>query len=176
VPTSPIARPAPELVSAGLAPYVAQASGDDVRSILEAQADEVPRRLRDLPEAKALLRYAPGKWSVKEVLGHLCDAERVYGYRMLRFARADATELPGFDEDRWVPQGRFDARPVADLVDEWRSIRLATRTLLDGLPADALDRGGVANGWRFTVRTIAWLAAGHTAHHLRILAARYGVG
>jgi uncharacterized damage-inducible protein DinB len=138
--------------------------------------DDVPRLLNDLPDARALHRYAPGKWSVKEVLGHLGDAERVYAYRMLRFARNDATPLPGFDEDRYVPAGQFDGRSMTSLVAEWQTIRRSTLALVDGLPTEALDRPGVASGWPFTVRTLVWLAAGHASHHLRILRERYGLG
>lgn len=175
-PTAPIARPSPSVVSSGLAPYLADVLGNDARAALAAQVDEVSRLLDGLPEARALHRYTPGKWSVKEVLGHLCDAERVYAYRMLRFARNDSTPLPGFDENCYVPAGQFDARSMSSLVAEWQAIRRSTLALVDGFPTDALDRSGVANGWPFTVRTLAWLAAGHTSHHLRVLRERYGLG
>ena len=131
--------------------------------------------LGTLSEARALHRYAPGKWSVKEVLGHLCDTERIYAYRALRFARNDATPLPGFEEDDYVPAGRFDARPLRDLLDEWQAVRSATLALYRGLDGDALLRRGVANGNLISVRAMAWLAAGHALHHLGVLRERYGV-
>jgi hypothetical protein len=154
--------------------YVARVSGDDVLSVLEAQRAEV-RRLAGLPEARALFRYAPGKWSVKEVVGHLTDAERIYGYRALRFARHDATSLPGFDEDAYVPAARFDRRALSDLVAEWDTVRAATLSLFRGLDDDALLRRGVANDHEISVRALAWVAAGHTLHHLGVLRERYGV-
>lgn len=176
MPGSParIPRPAPDEHAAEAGRYVACVPGDDALVPLLAQVEAATRRLASLPEARALHRYAPGKWSVKEVVGHLADTERVYAYRALRFARADATPLPGFDEDLWVPKGRFDARPLEDLLAEWAAVRAATVALLRGLPPEALARRGVANGNEVSVRALAWLAAGHAEHHLRVLAERYG--
>lgn len=154
--------------------YIARVPGDDALAVLEAQRASV-RALAALLEARALFRYAPGKWSVKEIVGHLADAERVYGYRALRFARHDATALPGFDEDAWVPAGRFDRRALTDLVAEWDTVRVATLSLFRGLDDDALLRRGVANDHTISVRALAWIAAGHTLHHLAVLRERYGV-
>jgi uncharacterized damage-inducible protein DinB len=158
-----------------MAPYVARVEGDDALSALEAQVADFDRVLGACTEADGARRYAPGKWSVKEVLGHVVDCERIYAYRALLFARADETELPGFDEGRYVPAGRFDERTLADLLAEWRTARAATLALFRGLPSEALSRRGVANGHLVSVRALAWLAVGHAAHHLGILGERYAL-
>lgn len=176
MPASPvIPRPSADEHSIGVGPYVASVPGDDAWPALSAQVAEMDRRFGRLPEERALHRYAPGKWSVKEVLGHLADAERIYAYRALRFAREDATPLPGFEEDLYVPAGRFDARPLRGLLDEWNAVRAATLALFRGLDGEALLRRGVANGKSVSVRTLAWLAVGHAQHHLDVLRERYGV-
>jgi hypothetical protein len=171
-----IARPSAGECSEGAGSYVARVVGSDAWPVLVAQVEEVHRRLGHLSEDRALHRYAPEKWSVKEVVGHLSDAERVYVYRALRFARSDSTPLPGFDENLYVPAGRFDIRPMAALLDEWRTVRMATLSLFRGLDAAALCGRGVANGSIISVRALAWLAAGHTQHHLGVLRERYGIG
>lgn len=154
--------------------YATRVPGEDAWPALVGQVAEVERRLGALPEERALHRYAAGKWSVKEVVGHLADAERIYAYRALRFARNDPAPLPGFDENRYVPEGRFDGRPLRSLLDEWLAVRAATLALYRWVPAAALARCGVANGLRVSVRALAWVAAGHTLHHLDVLRERYG--
>jgi hypothetical protein len=171
-----IPRPRADECAGDVASYVDVLEGDDARRLLGSQAEEVERTFLDLPDEKARRRYAPEKWSVKEVVGHLCDAERVYAYRALRFARNDPTPLPGFDENLYVSAGRFDARTIADVVDEWRIVRAATMALFDGLDSAALARRGVANGHEVSVRALAWLAVGHAEHHLDVLSERYGIG
>lgn len=155
--------------------YVDRVSGD-VLAQLESQHASTHALLERLDEHRAMHRYAPGKWSVKEVIGHLADAERVFAYRALRFARADATELPGFDENEWVPEGLFDARPIADMAAEFAAVRAATLALFRGLPASTHVRRGVANGQPVTVRGLATIIAGHEAHHVAILREKYGLG
>lgn len=174
-PTVRIPRPAPDEHTPAHAAYLAEIEGDDAIEALGRQAADVERRFASVAEPRALHRYAPAKWSVKEVVGHLADTERILAYRALRFARTDATPLPGFDEDLYVPAGRFDARPMPDLLDEWRTVRAATITLLRPLDADAQLRRGVANGSEISVRAIAWVIAGHAAHHLGVLRERYGI-
>ncbi len=155
--------------------YCAMVS-DDVLGQLESQRASTRALLDGLDDATALHRYAPGKWSVKEVLGHLIDCERVFTYRAMRFARGDGTELPGFDENAWVPEGRFDDRPVAELAAEFGAVREASIAMFRGLPATTHLRKGVANGHPVTVRALAMILAGHEAHHVAILRERYGVG
>src|SRR2546423_5296233 len=117
----------------------------------------------------------PGKWSIKEVIGHVTDAERVFSYRALRFARADTISLPGFDENAWVPAGNFGARSLADLAAELDAVRPATIALFRGLDAAALARRGTASDNAVSVRAIAWIIAGHERHHVALLHERYGV-
>jgi hypothetical protein len=170
-----ISRPRPDEVPAGYEAYVAEVPGDDALAELVAQAAEVERRLGALPEEHAGRRYAPGKWSVKQVLGHLCDNERVYAYRALRFGRGDPTPLSNFDENLYAETGGFDARPIADVVREFRLVRAATLPLYAGFDEKALARVGVARGIPVGVRALVWVTAGHVRHHLGVLAERYGV-
>ena len=155
--------------------YIDKVPEGDLLRTLEDQARETQSLLAGLSDAKALHRYAPGKWSIKEVIGHVADTERVYSYRALRFARADATALPGFDENAWVPAGNFDARPLADLAAELDAVRRTTLALFRGLDAAALARRGTANDAAVSVRAIAWIIAGHERHHVALLHERYKV-
>lgn len=170
-----IPRPSAGEHSVEVGRYLSEVPGDDAWPALSAQVAEVDRLFGPLSAERALHRYAPGKWSVKEVLGHLADAERIYAYRALRFAREDATPLPGFEENLYVPAGRFDARPLGELLEDWRTVRASTLALYRGFDDQALLRRGVANGKLVSVRAIAWLAVGHTHHHLGVLRERYGL-
>ena len=147
----------------------------DAVSRLETQRDVVVARLAALAESRAAFRYAPDKWTIKEVIGHLSDAERVFGYRLLRIARGDATPLAGFDEKIYVPAGAFDRRSVRDLMEEWRAVRHATVALAHGLPREAWNRRGVANSRSVTAAALLYIVLGHVEHHLKILEERYDV-
>lgn len=153
--------------------YVSHVPDGDVAGMLATQLDDTAALLSGLSEADALHRYAEGKWSVKEVIGHIADTERVFSYRLLRFARGDSTPLPGFDENVYVPAGRFDDRDVADLMAELRGVRAATVALVRGLPPESLQRRGEASGGSFTAAAIPWIIAGHELHHRHILRERY---
>jgi len=120
-------------------------------------------------------RYAPGKWSVKEVVGHVTDAERVFGYRALRIARADTTPMPGFDENAWVPAANFDRRSMPELVAGYQAVRAATVALFSSFDEEALTRRGTANDQEVSVRALAHIMAGHELHHMTILRERYGL-
>jgi len=119
--------------------------------------------------------YAPGKWTVKEVVGHINDSERVFAYRALRFARGDSTELPGFDQDVFMAGSNFNARTMDDLLEEMWSVRAATLSLAKNLPESAMSKRGTASGNPVTVRALLYIIAGHELHHLGILRERYGV-
>ena len=149
--------------------------GDDALSALRAQSASTPRLLSGLSEAQAMHRYAPGKWSVKEVVGHMIDGERVFSYRALRVARADTTPLPGFDENAWVPAAHFDRRPMPDLVADYQTVRAATVALFSSFEEEALVRMGTANDQPISVRALAHMIAGHELHHVAILRERYGL-
>lgn len=131
------------------------------------------RLVLSLPEERLLRPYAPGKWTIKETLVHVVDDERIYAYRTLRFARGDTTELPGFEQDDYVPLSGANERPVRDIMAEFAAVREATIALFRGLPEPALLRSGVANGNLASVRALGYHIAGHEAHHLQIIKDRY---
>jgi len=170
-----VARPAADEHSPYYTRYIQLVEGDDVLPRLVSQIEDTSRLLSGLDEARASHRYAPEKWSVKQVVGHLSDAERVFSYRAMRMARADATPLPGFDEQEFVRHADFDSRPLEDLLLELRAVRSGSIALFAGLSDEALRRRGVANDQPFSVRAIAWSIAGHELHHRRILNERYGL-
>jgi uncharacterized damage-inducible protein DinB len=153
--------------------YVDKVPGTQIGEYLATQLQEVERLLAPLDDAAARFRYAPGKWSVKEVLGHLCDAERIFSYRLLRLGRADTTPLPGFDEDAYVPPAEFDARPISELVREFKAVRASTIALVEGLPSEAWQRRGQASGKLISTRALAYVMVGHVTHHLGVLRERY---
>lgn len=153
--------------------YLDAVPDGDLLRLFEEQGAEMLDLLRAFGEARGSYRYAPGKWSVKEVLGHISDTERVFAYRALRFARADATPLPGFEQDDYVAAAGFNRRSLADLAEEFTDVRKATVKLFAGLDANALRRAGIASGHPMTVRAAAWIIAGHEQHHARILRERY---
>lgn len=175
MPSTVIPRPGDGEFAAFYAPYLAAVPDGDLPALLRAQEAQVERALRGLPEARALHRYADGKWSVKEIVGHLSDAERVFAYRALRIGRGDTTPLPGFDENRYVDAARSDSRRLDDLLDEFAALRCATLLLFAGIDAAGWSTIGSANGHPISARALAWITAGHVAHHLRILTERYGL-
>lgn len=168
-------RPAPTEHAPYYSRYISLVPDGPIVATLRAQGEETAKLLASVPAAKEEHRYADGKWSVKEVVGHLADAERVFAYRMLRFARADETPLAGFDENTYVPAGAFGARTLRSLAEEFRAVREATLHLLEGLDDAAVMRGGVASENPATVRALAWIIAGHERHHVAILRERYGL-
>jgi hypothetical protein len=129
--------------------------------------------IRSIPEARGDHRYAEGKWSVKEVIGHVIDTERVFAYRALQFARGDATPLAGFEQDDYVRCGSFDKRSLSDLADEYEQVRRATISLFANLDQGAWTRRGTANKNEVSVRGLAFIVAGHERHHVEILRTRY---
>jgi uncharacterized damage-inducible protein DinB len=155
--------------------YIALVPAGNVADILAAQQDVTHSLLGSLSEKRALHRYAPEKWSIKEVIGHLADAERVFAYRALRFARADSAPLTGFDEKAYVPVADFDRRPLRDILAEFAAVRAATHALIASLDEASWLRQGVANGDGVSVRALALIIAGHELHHRGILRERYGV-
>lgn len=174
--TTPLPRPAADEFAPAYAAYVSKVPDGEILKTLELQLREVRGLLSTIPEGRGIHRYADGKWSIKEVIGHLCDAERIFAYRALRFARADTTDLAGFDENSYVPAGAFDRRTMASLVDEVVQVRDATMSLVRTLDAEAGARRGRASGKEVSVRALVWIVAGHMAHHVGVLRERYGVG
>jgi hypothetical protein len=153
--------------------YVAKVEGDRVLDVLEAQLAEARELLGGLDDEAGNARYAPGKWSLKELLGHLIDSERVFAYRALAIARGDRASLPGMDQDDYVAAGNFDRLPLESLLAEFEHVRRSTMALFTGLEDDAWGRSGIANGVSVTVRALAFIIAGHQAHHVGVIRDRY---
>ncbi len=170
-----LARPAPDESAPAFHNYIAAVTSETIGEPLEAQPREMRALLGRLDDTAALARYAPGKWSVKEVLGHLIDAERIFAYRLLRIGRHDTTPLPGFDENAYVPAGRFDVRPLEALLDDFEATRAATLRLVDGMPDGAWSGRGQASGHPITARALLYLIVGHVTHHRDTLRDRYGL-
>ncbi|HEX5005271.1 MAG TPA: DinB family protein [Gemmatimonadales bacterium] len=167
------ARPAPTEYFSFYKSYVDEVPEGDVLDTLVAQRDSTAALLAGVSEADAGFRYAEGKWSIREVAGHVADAERVFAYRALRIARGDPTPLAGFDENAWMPMAGFEARSLADVAAELRAVREATLALFRSIDQAAWGRSAVASGHPVTARALAWIIAGHERHHLRVLGERY---
>ena len=173
MPAPRIARPAADEHIAYYGRYITLVPGDDAWPALEFQLDETLKLLRPLDEKTALHRYQPGKWSVKEVVGHLIDAERVFAYRALRMARGDRTPLAGFEQDDYVARAGSDRRTLLDLADELAHLRAANLSFFRALEPEAWERTGTASDNPFVVCAFPFILAGHERHHRRILAERY---
>lgn len=166
-------RPKPGEYGAYYETYVSLISTDDIVGTLEAQRVQTLQLLTGRSERDGNFRYAPDKWSVKEVLGHISDAERIFSYRGLRIARGDTTPLPGFEQDGYVKNGNFAERTLAELVEEFDIVRTASIALFRPLDAASWIRRGVASNNEVTVCALAYVVAGHEVHHRRILEERY---
>ena len=173
----PIAPPDEGEYAPFYAGYVdrARAAGD-VRALLAGQVPRVRAIIEPLSDEGARARYAPGKWSVKEMLGHLADAERIFGYRLLRISRGDETPLPGFEENAYVRQAGSDLLPAATLLDDLEAARRSTLSLLGTLDEAALTRVGRASEQPVSARALVYIIGGHVEHHLGVLRERYEVG
>jgi len=170
-----VARPAADEIPPHFVGYVSKVTEGDPVAVLASQIDVTAALLRGLSDDDALKRYAPGKWSVKEVVGHLADTERIMAYRALRIARGDETPLPGFDENAYVPPAKFDGRSLDALIADFRTVRAATLALFKSFDADAWLRRGTASGKPVSVRAIGYMIPGHERHHVEILKTRYEV-
>jgi hypothetical protein len=153
--------------------YIDQVPAGDIRNVLERQLDDTLLLLEGISEAQSLHRYAPEKWSIREVVAHLNDTERLFVFRAFWFARALGEPLPSFDQDVSAAHAGADDRTWRSHLDEFRAVRAATISLFRNLPAEAWTRRGVASGNPFTVRALAYIAAGHVAHHVRLLREQY---
>ncbi|MGA2739817.1 MAG: DinB family protein [Bryobacteraceae bacterium] len=171
--TQAVAAPDPSEYAAYYGKYITLVGGNDVVSALEDQPRETLALLSGLSEQQGDYRYAPGKWSVKEMLGHVIDAERVFAYRALRFARNDGTPLASFEQDDYVRAGGFGERRLADLIEEFVCVRRASVWLFRELSPEAWMRQGVASGNPVSVRAVAYIIAGHELHHRTILKEKY---
>ena len=166
-------RPDPAEAAPYYARYIDRVPDGDVVRTLETQLEEMSGLLRTVSEEKSLRRYAPGKWSLRELLSHVTDTERVFVHRALWFARGFDSPLPSFEQEIAVVAAGADAISWNRHVEEFRAVRLATVPLFRNLPAEAWSRKGVASGSPVTVRALAWITAGHAAHHAAVLRERY---
>ena len=153
--------------------YVANVPEEDILSTIEEQSAVTQKLLASLDESKALYRYAESKWSVKEVLGHFTDTERIFAYRALAIARGETQPLPGFDENDYVRNADFDSWKLGDLSEHYALVRRSTIVLFRNLPDAAWERRGSASGYPITVRAITWIIVGHERHHVKVLRERY---
>ena len=153
--------------------YIDQVPAGEICGILEQQLPDTLQALAGISEERSLHRYAPGKWSIREVLGHINDCERLFGARAFWFARGFDTPLPSFDQNIAVAAAASDKRTWRSHLDEFEAIRAATLAFFKHLPQDAWPRRGIASGNPFTVRALAYMTAGHLIHHMEILKARY---
>lgn len=168
-----IERPAADEFAPYYGTYINLVPGGDLRDVLRSQLHEAVATLSGATEAQGNRAYGGGKWTLKEVLAHVCDTERVFSYRLLRIARGDVTPLPGFEQDLWVPTSDANARSVQAHVLELTAVRASTLLLMEGLPAEAWTRRGTASGHSVSARAMAYIAAGHERHHMRIVREKY---
>lgn len=163
--------------------YAPQAAGSvdrapalsDPLAQLAAQREAFASVIAGLSEERAAYRYAAGKWSVKELVGHLADSERILSYRLLRIGRGDTTPIPGFEEDDYVRGAQTERRPLSDVIAEWVAVRHATEALVGGMPPEAWIRRGTANDTAVSARALLYIIVGHVEHHRHVLADKYGL-
>ena len=168
-----VARPSPGEHEAYYSTYIDQVPEGDVLETLSTQVEVTLDLLASVPPEMEEHRYAPGKWSVREVVGHVIDAERTFVHRALTFARSDAGPLPGMDQDEYAAASNAAVRPLAELASELSAVRLSSLALFRGLPDDAWTRSGTASGFSFTVRCFPFIVAGHEVHHRKGLMEDY---
>jgi uncharacterized damage-inducible protein DinB len=166
-------RPQSSDYAPNFANYVLQVPDGDFLEILESQLRTMTRLLQPLTDKQADFSYAPGKWSIKEILGHINDAERIFAYRLLRIARGDQTPLPGFEQDDYIKTANSSARKLSSLLEEFASIRRASITLICSLDDASLLRQGTASGKEISALALAFILAGHALHHQKILEQLY---
>jgi hypothetical protein len=155
--------------------YISQAPEEDILPAMRSQIDELDVLLDRVPPERETYRYAEGKWSIREIVGHLIDGERVFGYRVLCIARGETQNLPGFDQDQYMLTAPFDRITLEDLLSEFRLVRLSNIAMLRTLDETAWTRMGTANGNPVSVRALAYVMVGHTRHHMGVLRERYGL-
>lgn len=153
--------------------YISLVNGSDILGTLDSQRRQMLLLLSGRDENEGDFRYAPDKWTMKEVLGHVCDTERIFAYRALRISRGDRTPIEGFEQDDYVRNGPWGRVQFPEVIEDYIAVRRATLTLLRNLDEAAWDRRGIANKNEISVRAIAYLIAGHELHHRRILEEKY---
>ncbi|SDX77453.1 DinB superfamily protein [Lutibacter oricola] len=153
--------------------YIKALGEVDLRKVLKSSLKDLNKTIKNLPEEKLLFKYAEGKWTIKELLQHIIDTERILSYRALRFSRNDASDLPGFDENWYVANSNGNERSITDLLDEFKFVRKSTLALFKSFTSEMFTKTGTANGSDMTVRALGFIIAGHQTHHLNIIKERY---
>ena len=166
-------RPDPTEYDPYFGKYISLVPDGDIVSILSSQVENTLALLRTITEQRGGHAYAPGKWSIKEVVGHVTDAERIFAYRALRIGRNDKTPLAGFEQDDYVANADFNARTLGSLVEEFEAVRRATVQLFKHFTLEEWQRRGTANNTEISTRAVAYSVAGHERHHVEILRSRY---
>ena len=168
-------RPTPSEYASYYEGYISQVSESDIVPVLRSQMDELDVLLGRVEPAQETHRYAEGKWSIREIIGHLIDGERVFGYRALCIARGEKQNLPGFDQDQYMPNSAYASIALEDLLSEFRLVRLSNIAMLRNLDEPAWTRMGTANGAPVSVRALAYIMVGHVRHHMGVLRERYQI-
>ena len=171
--TFQIRKPAADTYHSYFRQYIDEVPDGHVLDILQSQLSEMQRLLIPIPEERSRYCYAPGKWSLKEVLGHVIDTERIFAYRALRIARNDQTPLPGFEQDDYVAAAEFNQLPWVDLVKAYEHVRVATLDLFSSLSLEAWHRSGIVSQAGVSVQALAWIICGHEWHHVMIIRSKY---
>ncbi len=153
--------------------YVSLVKDEDILSVLRENKIETQNLLAEITEEKSYFRYAEGKWSIKELIGHIIDTERIFAYRALRFARNDQTPIEGFDQDPYIENADFDNCQFTDLIAEFAYVRDSNIFMFQSFPENAWTRSGIASENPVSVRALAYMLAGHELHHINILKDRY---
>ena len=166
-------RPQPSEYPERYGRYLDLVPEEDIQRALGSQLDHTLEYFRNIPESQAERRYAPGKWTVREVLGHILDTERIYGFRLMTFARDDRTAQTVSDQDLYIQTGDFGAHPLSEWLEEFRHLRLSNLAMVRHLPPDAWQRSGVVSDYTISVRALAYAMVGHERHHINILRERY---
>ena len=166
-------RPLPGEYATFHATYVDKIGDGDILDILAEQQDSTYHLFKSLPQEKAGYAYAEGKWTLREVLGHMIDTERIMTYRALRFARGDSKELPGFDQDVYIKNGRFNDFEISALAEEFMLLRKVNLLFFKSLNKEERQRGGIASGYAVTVNALLYIIAGHEKHHVGVVNERY---
>ena len=169
-------RPTEQEYAPFYAGYVGLVPEEHVLPVLAAQGDEVVRLAVSVPKERETFRYADGKWSIRELLGHIGDGERVFGYRAFCIGRGDQAAFPGFDQEEYMAAADYDRVPLVQLAAEFAALRASNLAVLRRLPPERWSQTGTASNARVSVRALAYIMAGHVRHHIGVLSARYGVG
>lgn len=171
--TAVVTRPTADEYTPYYGTYVGKVPEGDVRELLRSQEPQMVELISSYSEERASTGYGPGKWTLKEVLLHISDAERVFSYRLLRIGRGDTTPLPGFDQDPWVLTSGANSRSLVTLLAEYRAVRAATLALADSLSSEAWLRTGTASDHPISARALGYICAGHEIHHMQLIRERY---